>query len=308
MSAPQAAVLTAVSPAVLTYSSVQAESPFTEPAPICDQATKAALKYFESTDNTAREDAFDHLVAILSKAKGNLFLVEDDMTPFEASRRFLEGWLVERLFRYHGVDADTIRQAARKGEFRYLGKQGRCALIDEIRRRSRSEDALDRHSTEDERWLGLPPKVVHIDAASDDDDGGRSIALENSLALDPDQGLGSAIGRKPALEPSVVRDKLRSLPGEVRDLLGERLFSVLSIICDLFPDNLARKGDVSAAISAASGVSTQTARHLHRELTQTLGMAKENSAVRDLFRFIGGAGAPTVLLRSCTWIPQNQAG
>jgi hypothetical protein len=301
MSAPHTVVSTAANSDALTHFAVQGGSPLSP----CDQTTKAVLEYFEATSNPARDDAFEHLMAILFKATRTLFLVEEGLSSYEATHRFLEEWLVEKLFQYEGTSMDDIRDAARKDAFRYFGRQCKFALVDEMRRRDRSEDALDQHSTFEEKQLGRGAKVVHIDASLSDDDDGDTLTLGDFLALDTDHGLGSPIGQKPRVEASGLLEKLRQMPEEVRKLLGERSVDALSAICELFPDKLARKGDVSAAIAASNGITPQSARRLHRDLVNKLQAGRGNSAIQDLFRFIRKAGGPTVL-SFCSWTPKTQ--
>src|SRR5580698_121241 len=120
-----------------------------EPKPH-DKATDAALQYLLTGD----ADAWDHLIAILIKAKGNLFLPEPGLPLLTATRRFLERWLAEKFAPYRAISAETICAAGYHGEFRYLGKHATNALIDELRRHYASQDALDQRLSEEEWWAG----------------------------------------------------------------------------------------------------------------------------------------------------------
>src|SRR5579872_4948845 len=76
-----------------------------------DKTTDAALRYLL----TGEPDAWDHLIAILFKAKGNLFLPEPALQLRTATKRFLELWLTKKLAGYREADADTICAAAQNG-------------------------------------------------------------------------------------------------------------------------------------------------------------------------------------------------
>ena len=250
-----------------------------------NKTTDAALQYLLTGD----PDAWEHLLQILNVAKGNLFLQEPGLTPLTATRRFFEGWLLERLAPYREADADTIHAAAERGEFQYLGKQATNVLIDELRRRGASEDALDQHLSEEEWWAGQPARVVSLDAPLDDD-GGFTLAC--LLAIDPgpdDSSVSkepSALGMQPGLEPHTLQRTIQNGEAEFKRLLGPS-YDVLVTISDLFvvcPDDL-RTGDAARAVSGARDVSLQTARKKLGQLAATFrrALGSRNPTVRDLF-------------------------
>jgi hypothetical protein len=269
-----------------------------------NKTTHAALQYLLTGDG----DAWGHLINILSQAKGDLYLPELGMQLRPATRRFLEVWLAEKFASYRNADADTICEAAKRGEFRYLGRQARNALIDEIRRRYASQDALDQHLSEEEWWAGQPPRVVSLDAPLDDD---VDFTLEDLVATDPSQDnsgvskLPSAIGRNPGLEPEALQRAIRAGQPEFKRLLGP-LHDVLTTVCGLFvasPDDL-RTGDAARAVAAARGITVQAARSTLRQLAITLRRALQagNCTVRHLYQMLSTPGQPTF------WINGSRSG
>jgi len=208
----------------------------------------------------------------------------------EETEAFLRAWLLQKLSVYPNTDA--IRQAARMGKFCYLGNQGRNALIDELRKRSSSEDVLLQRS-----------KIVQFDPETEDD---GPVGPDNLVAMDRRQGVASAIGRKPGLEPLALHQKLQALPDGVAESLGESSFALLCTVCELFPDRLAG-GEVTRAIAKSRGVSEQTARKLHRTLTSTLRMMKCQPLIQGLIEIISCVGDPT-LLGTTSGEPQRQSG
>jgi hypothetical protein len=269
-----------------------------------DKITHATMQYLLTGD----PDAWDHLINILSQAKGDLYLPEPGMPLRPATRRFLEVWLAEKFAPYREADADTICAAGEGGEFRYLGRQAKHALIDEIRRRTASQDALDQHLSEEEWWAGRPPRVVGLDAPLD---GGGDFTLESLLATDPSQDnsavskLPSAIGTHPGLEPEELQHAIREGQPEFKRLLGP-LHDVLTTVCGLFvasPDDL-RTGDAARAVAAARGITVQTARRKLGQLAITLRRALHagNSTVRSLYQMLTTPGRPTF------WINGSRSG
>jgi hypothetical protein len=225
-----------------------------------------------------------------------------------ATRRFLEAWLAEKFAPYRGAGAGTICAAGERGEFRYLGRQARNVLIDEIRRTYASQDALDQHLTDDEWWAGHPPRVVSLDAPLDD---GGDFTLADLLATDPSQDnsaiskLPSAIGTHPGLEPEELQHAIREGQPEFKRLLGP-LHDVLTTVCGLFvasPDDL-RTGDAARAVAAARGITVQTARRKLGQLAITLRRALHagNSTVRHLYQMLTTPGRPTF------WINGSRSG
>jgi len=276
-------------PAVL-HACLPAETPLVAPDVPHDTTTKAALAYFEAEDNIQLKQAFGDLLAIVLKAKGNLFLTELGMRSSEETEAFLRAWLIEKLCR-----TGDAHEAARTGKFRYLGNQGRNALIDEIRKRTRSEDVLLRTAT-----------IVPFEPSIDDDDDDYHFWPDNLLGTDRRQGMASTIGKKPALEPLALQELLRESQDQLTMLLGKPLFSLLSTICGLFPDNLAA-GEVTRAIAKSNGVSEQTARKLHHKLAASLRMVKDHASIRALAGIISSSGDP-ILLSTSSWEPLCQSG
>lgn len=269
-----------------------------------DKTTDAALQYLLTGD----PNAWDHLINILSQAKGDLYLPELGMQLRPATRRFLEVWLAEKFAPYRKADADTICEAGERGEFRYLGRQARNALIDEIRRRYASQDALNQHLSEEERSAGRPPRVVSLDAPLDD---GGDFTLADLLAPNLSQDnsslskLPSGIGRHPGLEPEALQHVIREGGGEFKRLLGP-LHDVLTTVCGLFvasPDDL-RTGDAARAVAGARGITVQTARRKLRQLAVIFRTALRfgNPTVRDLYRMLTTPGRQTF------WINGSRSG
>jgi hypothetical protein len=282
----------------------QGLAPCAPSKPKPNKTTDAALQYLLTGDT----DAWDHLIKILSQAKGDLYLPEPRMPLQPATRRFLEVWLAEKLAPYCDANEDTICAAAERGEFRYLGRQAISSLIDELRQRYASQDALDQHLSEEEWWAGQPPRVVSLDAPLDDD---GDFTLANLVATDPGQDnstvsqLSSALGTHPGLEPEELQHAIREGQSEFKRLLGP-LHDVLTTVCGLFvasPDDL-RNGDAARAVAAARGITVQTARRKLGQLATTLRRALHagNCTVRHLYQMLSTPGRPTF------WINGSRSG
>jgi hypothetical protein len=284
------------------------------PPPVTNNATAAATQYLlarrvriasgretwasgkrrtraeQPREYDAEEDGWNHLIGILFQATGNLFLPATGFTLVEATRQFFELWLSEWLAPYLDLDEDAINDAAEHGAFRYLGRHGRNALIDEIRKRTSSTDALDQHLTEEEWFAGYAPKLISIDQPGADDD---DPTLENEFALNEDAGYVSPLGCKPGIEADQLRRELDKSRDVFSQLLGG-LHGVLLTVCDLFPEEL-RKGTATKAIAAARHVSVQTGRKLLRKLRDKLATALKagDPDVRGLFTLLQSSGGAT---------------
>jgi hypothetical protein len=277
------------------------------------KTTRAATRYLL----TGESRAWKHLVAILAKSKGNLFVPEPGIPLRQATRRFLELWLAEKFAPYRDADADTIRAAADRGEFQHLGRQATFAIVDEIRRRTASQDALDQHLTDAEWWAGHPPKIISTNAPlgpplDDDED---DVTLEDFLAVDhgqdiPTSKVPSALGIQPGLEPAVLQREILASEPEFKRLLGP-LHWVLQTVCDLYVECYgdAGEGELSAgdparAVAAARRVTIQTARKKIREMADIFRQAIRagNPDVRGLFRTLATPGGPTF------WITTGHCG
>jgi hypothetical protein len=206
---------------------------------------------------------------------------------------------VEKFAPYCGADADTICAAGERREFRYLGRQAKNALIDEIRSRYASQDALNQHLSEEEWWAGQPPRVVSLDAPLDDD-GGFTLADLPAIHPRPDDSAiskqPSALGTQPGLEPHTLQRAMENGDAEFKRLLGP-LHDVLVTVCDLFvacPDDFCA-GDAARAVAAARDVSLQTARNKLRQLAAAFrtALGVRNPSVRDLFTKLTTPGRAT---------------
>jgi hypothetical protein len=229
------------------------------------------------------QDAFEHLLAICRLGRGNYFVFELGTLPGEATDNFLRSWLLERLSPYFDVTPDVIHSAADRGEFRHLGNAARSAVIDRIRRRKASKDALDRYRSEHERLAGALPKVVSMDVQITADE--AHCLRRDMLATSKDAVYPSSLGNFPAVWPSELTRLLES--NELEHGLGPQPYRVLLAICDRFPDRLSVKGDAVRVIAASEQVSEQTARRLLSDLqTKMADLRRADPAVQALHELL----------------------
>lgn len=241
-------------------------------AGVYNKTTAAALAFFESKSLDSFEDALEHLIAIAFNSTEGLFLAEPGDSVFEAKHNFFEVWFLQKLMLYQ--TAGTYWEAAGRGEFRNLGNQARCALIDEIRKRSK--DAHMRNP-------------VRLDGAEEEDKDESAVKLQDIIGAPFFDGFVCPVGNKPCVEPSFLRSKLQEWRQHLTNQIGGPLFEVLVTICDLFPDHLS-KGDVTRAIARARAVSEPTARKIHHELTTVLNSFKGDPVLRALVEMLNESG------------------
>ena len=126
-------------------------------ATLYDATTQAVIDYLLSNAH----DAWNHLICILRRATSSLFLpahrlrverpgggitIEDSRSM---TREWIEDWLRTKLAPWHRDIPAEILQAANRGEFRYLGHECRCDLLNEIERWQR--DAIE---------VGIDPEEI----------------------------------------------------------------------------------------------------------------------------------------------------
>jgi hypothetical protein len=259
-----------------------------------DKTSHAAVTYLLTRD----DDAWEHLIAILLRARGGLFIVESGSSNANATQRFLELWLAEKLAPYYNMQPEVIQAAAERNEFRYLGKRARNALIDQIRRRKR--DALDQRRSQGEYWEGALPKLISLDAAIASTDDNEDLSLDDFLATD--QGLVSALGKRRRLEREELENTLGELQDGLKALLGEELHSVLVTISQLFPSE--KKGDVARSVARSRGVSVQMARRWLVKLQAVMSAALKagSPSAKELFALLRPPGGEATF-----WMPAQRA-
>jgi hypothetical protein len=146
--------------------------------PARDATTRAVLRYFEAerraatgsaADKLEHADAFDHLVAICSRAVRPYFLLNRhgsltiEQTPqFDSieghrtghtirkersaqTREWIQEWLLAFLAPYRGQSPEQLNAAADADEFRYLGRLCRLRLIGELRAQTAAKNHYPPH-------------------------------------------------------------------------------------------------------------------------------------------------------------------
>jgi hypothetical protein len=214
---------------------------------------------------TGSEDAFDHLVAICFKAKGNLFIPPDrydllseepDDTLFLSTRRWIQEFLLERLAPYQYATAPEIEDAARRDIFRYLGRTCRLAIIDEVRRRTTKKQA-------DLRASG---RILSSNYETDY----REDEFADFIGQEPEDAMRSPLGKRPSLTELELASVLSENRREFERLLGHKLFTTLKVeICSYLDGGKA----ATQAVAQRLKVKNRQARAYRARLRRTLGTA-----------------------------------
>jgi hypothetical protein len=265
---------------------------FSQCAVKLDKATPAALRYLTG-DAIDSLDAWDHLIGICYNFVGDLFLKDDfgdyvvegvhhnELTGKRNShyqrregtasitRNWIQEWLLGRLNSYHGKPPAEIQAAADRGEFRYLGRQCRNALIDRLRMSERD----------------TAPQIVSLDSV--DDDGGNA---ESTGSLADTIGTWNTGGQSSFHSPTCSREDLIEFINENSDL---DWVLDLSAFVDVFcpADDAERelgKGDVTRLIAERRGVSEHQARGYKRRLLESA----KSGRLWKLFRVLRPAEGP----------------
>src|SRR6266481_5683446 len=105
-------------------------------------ATTLAFRFLHPADDRDRDNAFDGLVALCWKARGNLCIFPtwsekaQGQTVLTSTHEFIEDFVFNYFARYQGQTQQTVLSAALQDKFRYIGHKLQGAMVDEIRRRT----------------------------------------------------------------------------------------------------------------------------------------------------------------------------
>jgi len=258
----------------------------TEMAPVLvDKATPAAVAYL----TTGSLEAWDHLMGICFRFAGDLFLLDDfgdyRLAPGEdescsawendertgelkkhrwrqegtatRTREWIQEWLLERLHGYHGKSYAEIQNAADRGEFRYLGRQCRNALIDKIRKPDRQND----------------PQFVRLSQP----------AFEGG-----DTTIGDFLGRKSTDGQSSLHhqgigydDLIVFIEDNKADLTKDDILVELMAFVEVYFGD-GTKGEITEKIARQRGVAARQAREYKRRFL-AIAAQKSNPVLRALF-------------------------
>lgn len=110
-----------------------------------NQATRLAVRYLLGSGEN-REDAFDGLVGLCWKAKGNLYVGPTygerrlGRRILDCTREFIQEFVLDYFRPYDGLDVIEILEAALNEKFRFIGHRSQGRMIDEIRRRTAAKN------------------------------------------------------------------------------------------------------------------------------------------------------------------------
>jgi len=260
-------------------------------------ATKAVLRYFEGA--ASQGDSFDHLVAICSKAVQPLFLSDPDGevtvkntpqfssidgqrtgydlrvegTEYDATRSWIQTWLLGFLARYHGKSQEELIAAADHDEFRYVGRLCRLRLL----------DALDSQNAA----KNFRPPHVSLDSPITAD-GGKLLDYYGTVRQNAPSSLATGISFEDFLGclsnllriVMVNREELARL-----DLL-DGLRAILANADHLETFSLRRfNARVVQSIASMRHISPEAARTYRRKFFETVAreLSARNPAVRAVF-------------------------
>jgi hypothetical protein len=271
-------------------------------------ATSLAVRYLLSTSEEDKADAFDGLVALCWKAKGNLFIgrtpseLAQGMTAHECTREFIVNFVLEYLKAHVGKPQPAIYAAALTDKFQYIGAACRNGMIDAIRKRTAPKNA------EPQQW-SLDDIVADVVAA---DDGGNEPITHGDSYFSTAPGLGCSLNTADTTYHKVTTAQPNFTTGPRHDsadlyltfiefhkpkltaALGESGYEVLLAYFDVYPHGLtgtnqAAKSAVTQAIARRRKVSERQAQKDKRQFHDRVAdaMSKGNPDVSELYRLIG---------------------
>jgi hypothetical protein len=260
-------------------------------------ATSLAFRFLHPADEPDRENAFDGLVALCWKAKGNLYIparvwerlpsiaragedspgeVRYGGTLYACTREFIEDFVLEYFARYHGASEEQILDAALHDRFRYIGRRLYSRMIDEIQKRSANHEPV-------------PNRFIP------DADGNEVVVAGDrpeSVSVTPDyvSMLADAPGRTNFSTPL---EFIRAREPSLTDALGGKNYAVLEAQAEAFPaafegTDQAAKSALTRAIARRRAVSLVQARADKRQLLAEVSeeMRRGNCDLNDLHTFL----------------------
>jgi hypothetical protein len=253
-----------------------------------DKATPAAVAYL----TTGSLEAWDHLMGICFRFAGDLFLLDDfgdyRLAPGEdescsawendertgelkkhrwrqegtatRTREWIQEWLLERLHGYHGKSYAEIQNAADGGEFRYLGRQCRLALIDKLRKLN----PLDNPQL---KWLD-----DHVGDGDEEKTFGHTIGTWNT-------GGQSSLHR-----PAVRLEDVIEFIADNKLALADVMIELMVYVECACADDL-REGTITRAIAKNRRIEERQAR-TYKQRFLDIARRAEHPALRELFTLL----------------------
>jgi len=225
-------------------------------SPFFTKSTQAAVDYLTNPiGSDARDNAFQHLLAILLTATKDLYIPvqEKDGRENSAKYDFAVDFLFGTLASYEGKDRELIEAAARKHKFRYIGKRFRGRVINKIKKVTRATADISFEIYIDE-WQ----KHVEKAAAQDPQDALNREAQDEA-------------GRTPHLSPEAFDRLLEEL-----DFLSEDQIDTAVKLFDLCVNEEYEdltKGQRTQALANMFCITVQAARKRIRSLRRAITTA-----------------------------------
>jgi hypothetical protein len=239
-----------------------------------NKTSQAAVAWLTSKDL----DAFDHLVAICFRAKGNLFIPARGETLVDSTRKWICDFLLDFLFPYHHATYAEIEEAAERGAFWHIARLCRLRMLDEIRKRT----ALERK----------PPPTLSLDQPIGSDEEGNELTPQDFIGTAPENAGQSPLGRQRPLEELEIAIELYENGKALLELLGEiHLRALKAILCAYLNDVLP-----VTAISQRLGVKKSQAYKYKGALARKMqsGLKQGNPGAQTLYKLIDSQYDPIV--------------
>ncbi|HVB56995.1 MAG TPA: hypothetical protein VNE63_11260 [Candidatus Acidoferrales bacterium] len=230
-------------------------------------ATHLAVRYLTGE----RDDAFDGLVALCWKAKGNLYvppMVSEEAhenSIHQCTREFIEDFVLQYFDPYTGRDESEILKAALADKFRYIGRRLHSRMIDVIRKRTASKNK--------------ELETVRLDDVDED-----------SLAAGID---GKWYGSEARLEPSnsnMYFEFLEPRRERLSNTLGKLGCEVLHCCFEIYPDGYLGtprqcESALTRAIQRHRRVSEQQARNDKRQFREAVRseLKRDNKDLHEIY-------------------------
>ena len=254
--------------------------------PSKSKANEAAARYLLATNEEDKYEAFNHLMGICWKAKGNLYATPalldfqqshwDAWSTFEPTRQLLEELILQYLLDYQEhCTRREIAQLASIGEFRHLPRMIRFKMVDKIRQYYRL------------RGEGRRRKPVEFSLNFVLNEGSDSSPVEFHEII-PSGDSSYLCDHIPA---QVIIEMVEESREEFVGMVGESNWVVIQTAAELYPDfgrnRRERKSKLTNAVAEKAGIGKRWARakiKAVREEMDSRPITSGNSGVRKLLK------------------------
>lgn len=249
------------------------------------KSTALVFRFLCPRNTEDAKDAFDGLVAVCFRAKGNLFVVDPPDNLYWATKKFIILQMMAFLEPYTSKQPTDILRAALEGKFQHIPRFIKLRIIDEVRR----------HSSRQRKTRGL--KFASLDYVIGESDG-IEVTSGDLIPHDVNQ-FGSSLGASQPESLWKTLDFVIDNEFAFRPKFGDS-WQTLLCLSDAEREEGETwqdwKGRVTKLISEGRGINPRQARKRKDELRNTLRRLAKEAIIgtRDEWETVRGSNGKRI--------------